>query len=168
MSQPPKYCAQCASALTQRQVEGRRLPYCPGCQVPIYRDPKVAALLFIEAAGKVLLTRRAVDPGRGLWALPAGFVDYGEAPEAAAIREAREETGLDVAITRLLSVYTYHGAALTVIAIAYAAQVRAGKAQAGDDADALGWFRRDELPPLAEFPSVELLERWRAGEVPLA
>ena len=73
---------------------GRERPYCRNCETPIYFDPKVAVVVFVQQNDKVLLIRRAVDPGKGKWALPAGFVDYDEAPEEAAVRETMEETCL--------------------------------------------------------------------------
>lgn len=146
---------------------GRMRPYCDSCETTVYFDPKVAVVVFIERDDRVLLIQRAVDPGQGKWALPAGFVDHDEAPETAAIRETREETQLEVKIDRLLAVYPKRDEGLADIIIAYSATVIGGKAQAGDDAASLGWFDRDNLPPLVFYPSITLTNAWREGSLTL-
>ena len=133
----------------------------------MYFDPKVAVVVFIERDDKVLLIQRAVDPGQGKWALPAGFVDHDEAPEAAAIRETLEETNLNVRIEKLLAVYPKRDDGLADIVIAYSAEVVAGEAMAGDDAAEVGWFSREDLPPLVFYPSITLTSKWREGSLDL-
>ena len=105
MTRIANYCAICGGLLVSRNTAGRMRPFCQRCETPVYFDPKVAVAVFITRAGRVLLIQRAVDPGKGKWALPAGFVDYDEAPEVAAIRETREETNLQVRIGKLLAVF---------------------------------------------------------------
>ena len=163
MSRIANYCALCGRPLAERKLGGRLRPYCESCKQPVYFDPKVAVVVFIERDNKVLLIQRAVDPGKGLWALPAGFVDHDEPPEAAALRETLEETGLNARIDKLLAVYPKRDDGLADIIIAYSATVVSGEAQAGDDAAALGWFARDNLPPLVFYPSITLTTMWRNG-----
>jgi ADP-ribose pyrophosphatase YjhB (NUDIX family) len=103
--------------------------------------------VVITSADGVLLGRRLNEPGRGRWALPAGYVDRGEALEAAAAREAREELNVDVAIDRLVGLYSAAGD--PVILAVYAATITAGAPRAGDDLDAVGYFPTDALPDLA-------------------
>ncbi|MYD08899.1 MAG: NUDIX domain-containing protein [Chloroflexi bacterium] len=167
MSRIARFCALCGRRLTERRISGRARPYCAACQQPVYFDPKVAVVVFIEKGDSVLLIRRAVDPGKGLWALPAGFVDHDEAPEAAAVRETLEETGLNVRIEKLLAVYPKRDQGLADIIIAYSAKALSGAAQAGDDAAEVGWFTRDDLPPLVFYPSITLTNLWRAGALEL-
>ena len=167
MSRIANFCALCGRALTERLLSGRVRPYCAACQLPVYFDPKVAVVVFIERDDKVLLIQRAVDPGKGLWALPAGFVDHDEAPEAAAVRETLEETGLVVRIEKLLAVYPKRDQGLADIIIAYGATALSGTAQAGDDAAEVGWFDRDNLPPLVFYPSITLTNLWRKGALDL-
>ena len=168
MTRIANYCAVCGGPLERRQLSGRPRPFCPRCGTPVYFDPKVAVVVFIARAERVLLIKRAVDPGKGKWALPAGFVDHDEAPEDAAIRETREETHLQIRIDRLLAVFPKRDQGLADIIIAYSATVLAGEARAGDDAAAVGWFARNNLPPLVFYPSITLTRLWRKGELDLS
>jgi ADP-ribose pyrophosphatase YjhB (NUDIX family) len=127
----------------------------------VYFDPKVAVVVFIEQAEQVLLIRRGIEPSKGLWALPAGFIEQEEPPAEAAIRETYEETGLLVAVTRLLDVFPKRDNGAANIVIAYAAQVVGGTLHAGDDAEQVGWFARDQIPELAFYPSKTLIARWQ-------
>jgi ADP-ribose pyrophosphatase YjhB (NUDIX family) len=110
----------------------------------------VAAAVLIEQDGRVLLVRRVNEPYRGLWTLPAGFVDAGEDPARAAERECLEETGLSVRVKYVLDVIAgrEHERGADII-IAYQGEVLSGTLSPGDDADAVKWFTRDTLPPLA-------------------
>ena len=163
MTRIANYCHICGARLSQRQVGGRDRPWCGACDHPIYFDPKVAVVAFIERGDSVLLVRRGMEPALGKWALPAGFVDHDEAPEAAALREVLEETGLTARIVELLAVYPKRDDGLADIVIAYRAVAVDGVEEAGDDADALGWFKRDALPELAFYPTRTLLGLWRKG-----
>jgi ADP-ribose pyrophosphatase YjhB (NUDIX family) len=115
-----------------------------------FADPKVAAAVLVEQEGRVLLVRRVNEPFRGLWTLPAGFVDAEEDPARAAARECEEETGLKVRVTRVLEVVAgrehERGADFVIV---YAAEVESGILQAADDADDARWFEPSQLPLLA-------------------
>ncbi len=167
MTRIARYCALCGGSLEMLRHSGRLRPYCHACQTPVYFDPKVAVVVFIQRDDRVLLIQRAVDPGKGKWALPAGFVDHDEAPEAAAIRETFEETQLKVRIDKLLAVYPKRDEGLADIIIAYGASIIDGTAKAGDDAASLGWFERENLPPLVFYPSITLTKAWREGALML-
>jgi 8-oxo-dGTP diphosphatase len=124
---------------------------CPACGAPIarYRNPvpTVDILIHIPGRGVVLIERTNAPHG---WALPGGFVDYGEPAEAAAVREAKEETGLTVELTGVLGVYSdpRRDARLHTISIVYTAQaVDPENLAAGDDAARTGVF------PLGDWPS---------------
>ena len=99
-----RYCPQCGAALAPREAGGAVRPACPACDFVLYLDPKVVVAVAVGHAGRVLLGRRAINPGRGLWSFPGGYVDRGEAVDPA-LRETREETGLAVRLTGLLGVY---------------------------------------------------------------
>ena len=153
------YCARCGHALVVEELHGRPRPRCPECGHIVFLDPKVAAVVLVAIDGKLVLVRRAEEPAFGEWAFPAGYVDRGEAVEDAAVREVREETGLEVETTRLLGVYSRAGD--PVVLAAYAAQVVGGALQAGDDVSEVALYEPDALPPLPFFHDAAILRAWR-------
>jgi ADP-ribose pyrophosphatase YjhB (NUDIX family) len=149
-----------------RVIEGRELEACPNDDFVLWRDPKVAAAIVVEAGGGIVLGRRAIEPGYGLWCLPGGFVNDDESPAEAVVRECREEIGAAVEVESLLDVY--HGAKTTapsIVVIAYRGRLAVGETvAAGDEMLEVGVFRLDALPPIA-FPSHrEALARYAAAE----
>lgn len=136
--------------MVTRPVSGKPRRICPECNYIYFTDPKVGVGVLLIEDGQALLVRRAVEPQKGLWSIPAGYVDRGEDPQQAAVREVAEETGLEIAISDLLAVY-YNPPGLggASIFIAYLGTRTGGTLQAGDDADAAEFFALDELPPLA-------------------
>jgi len=153
-----KFCPRCGTPVTLQERFGKIHPVCPQCKYIHFEDPKVAAAVLIEQDGRVLLVRRVNEPHRGLWTLPAGFIDAGEDPAQAAERECLEETGLSVRVKRVLDVSGgrehEHGAD---IVIAYQAEVLSGILIPGDDADAAEWFPRNYLPQLAFTATKKIL-----------
>ena len=141
-----RYCPRCGQQLTERTVFGLARPVCPACGFVHFRDPKVAAAVLLGDAGRVLLIRRDVDPRRGYWALPAGFVEVDELPDEAAAREALEETGLQVAIGALLSIQRMTNPDKPGILLTYQGQITGGQLQASDDASEARWFDADKIP----------------------
>lgn len=145
-----KFCPRCGTAVEYRIKFGAQRPVCPACGYIHFQDPKVAAAVLVEKDSRVLLVRRVNEPFRGLWTLPAGFVNAGEDPAEAAERECHEETGLTVRITRVHDVIAgrehERGADFVIV---YFAEVVSGEMMASDDADAVEWFERENLPRLA-------------------
>jgi len=142
-----RFCPECGSSLVERLRDGRLRPVCEHCGYVLYINPTVAAGVLAERAGKVALVRRAVDPGKGKWGLPAGYLEGDETAEQGAIRECLEETGLEVAITDLIDVYSFgKETERTGVLIVYAAQVIGGALRAGDDASDARFFGPLELP----------------------
>lgn len=122
--------------------------------------PGVHAL--IEQDTKVLLGRRAFDPGAGCWGLPGGFLDEGEAPLDGLRREVREETGLEIKTEELLGTWMQPHGERTVLCLIWRAAVIGGTEGAADDVTELGWFRADELPPdVGPSAFAEALSAWR-------
>jgi 8-oxo-dGTP diphosphatase len=122
--------------------------------------PPIAADVIIEIGGRiVLIERRNYPPG---WAIPGGFVDVGETVEAAAIREMREETGLDVEITDLLGVYSRpdRDPRGHTISLVYVGRAQ-GTPKADDDAKTAGLFSLDALPSPLAFDHAEILSDYR-------
>ena len=163
-----RYCPRCRTEMVDRAVFGRVRRVCPNpdCRFVQFIDPKVGAAVLAERDDRVLLVKRKVDPARGSWCLPGGFMETGETPQATAARECKEESGFDVEITRLIDVFYYESFRGSGVLIVYKGRVSGGVAQPGDDAEAVAFFGRDELPPNIEFESnIETLAAWRESKI---
>ncbi len=159
------YCPYCATALAAREIYRQVRPVCPQCGFVHFPDPKVAVVGLVTQAAQVLLVRRAVDPGKGLWSLPGGYMDAGELPEAALQRELLEEIGLPVTIQSLLTIFPMVGASgrSQGIVLAYNALPvdPATVLQCDDDVSEAGWFTQTTLPTTLAFESTQtLLAQW--------
>ena len=123
---------------------------CPKCghELRVFRNPVPTVDVIIETGNGIVLVRR-LNPPPG-WALPGGFVDYGETLEEAARREAFEETGLQVKLSRQLHTYSRpdRDPRLHTISTVFLATAQ-GSPVAGDDAGEARIFNKDNLPPLA-------------------
>jgi len=140
-----RYCPACGGALDLRGHDR----VCTACGRVHHRDPKVGVgVVARDDAGRLLLVRRGVQPGKGLWALPAGYVDAGEDPRAAAAREALEETGLVVEVGAVIDAYTTTGGGASFF-LAFRARVVGGTLGAADDVTDARFFALDDLPELA-------------------
>jgi ADP-ribose pyrophosphatase YjhB (NUDIX family) len=144
------FCPACGTKTTFEFKFGAERAVCPSCGWIHFKDPKVAAAVLVEHNGNILLVQRANEPYRGLWTLPAGFVNGGEDPAKAAERECWEETGLTVRVIRVLDVVAgkEHERGADFV-IAFQAEIIQGKLTAGDDAADAKWFPRNEMPALA-------------------
>lgn len=137
---------------------------CPDCgtEIPVYRNPVPTVDIIIARDNQVVLIKRK-NPPHG-WALPGGFVDYGESYETAARREAREETGLEVQLVRQFHTYSdpdrdprQHTASTVFIATAD------GEPRGGDDALEARFFSADNLPHLV-FDHAQILRDYFQGK----
>jgi ADP-ribose pyrophosphatase YjhB (NUDIX family) len=149
--------------LTDREAFGRLRRYCEACDRIVFHEHKVAAALMVtDDHGRLLLVRRAVPPQEGLWSLPAGFVDFGESPAEAAVRECVEETGLIAHVETLLDLVAGRehprGADIVVI---YSGHIVEGHLQAADDASEAAFFSVQDLPPLAFEATRRAVDIWR-------
>jgi 8-oxo-dGTP diphosphatase len=142
-----RFCPTCAGALEPRllkQGDPERL-VCVQCGQVLYLDPKVAVGTIIRVADqRLVLVRRAIEPGYGLWVFPGGYVDRGEDVRTAAIREAREEAGLDVHLDGLLNIYSY--APRSLIVIVYAATAVGGQLCADEECLEADLFTPNQIP----------------------
>ena len=156
-----RHCLRCGAALIRRERLGRVRPVCPDCDWIFFPDPKVAVAVMVVQGGRVLLIQRVNEPFRGDWSLPGGFMDAGENPVQAALRECLEETGLVVQVREVLDVIggAEHSRGADVL-IVYTAEVSGGELRAGDDADQAAFFAPDELPALAFSSTRRILERF--------
>ncbi len=140
------FCPVCGAGLERKQLkagEPKRL-VCKACRFVFYQDPKVVACAVVEINGRVVLLKRAINPQKGKWVIPGGYVDRGEPVERAAIREVGEECGLGVEVERLLGVYSYEGR--TAVVVVYLAKRVSGKLSAKDETLEACTFSVDEIP----------------------
>jgi len=160
-----RYCPLCRTEMKLREEGGIRRPHCPACGFVQYLNPAPAAAVVLQRDGKVCLVQRRFPPRAGKWTLPAGFVEYDEHPAESAVREVREETGLEVRLTGLLAV---HQGILPpdhpVVLIVYRGEITGGDLRAGDDAEAVGFYPPDAPPgPIAFAGHRRVLEALVAG-----
>ncbi len=163
----PKYCIKCAQPMAKEIPEGdlRERSICTGCGFIHYLDPKIACGTIPEKEGRIVLIRRKIDPRAGLWGLPCGSMEVDETTAEAAVRETREETGLDVELQRHLGTYSYSKSwwGGSVVIVAYAARILSDSEPcAGDDAADARFFSPSEIPwdQLAFKSSTEALRDW--------
>jgi ADP-ribose pyrophosphatase YjhB (NUDIX family)/ribosomal protein S18 acetylase RimI-like enzyme len=144
------------------EVGGRVRQVCPACGFILYRNPVPGVGTLIEMGGGIVLVQRGQPPFVGSWALPAGYIEADESVEQAAVREALEETGLEVELDELFGVYSFpEGPVQSGIVIFYRARPVGGFLRAGDDADDVRVFAADKLPEHVAFRTHrEVLARW--------
>jgi ADP-ribose pyrophosphatase YjhB (NUDIX family) len=141
-----RFCPKCGIGLETKSLkdgEPSRL-ICPGCDFIFYLDPKVAACTICTLEGGIVLLKRGIEPQRGKWVFPGGFVDRGESVQVAAIRETLEEVNLRVSLTGILDVYSFPGN--DVVVVVYAAQVNGGELKACDECLEVRTFPPEAIP----------------------
>lgn len=164
-----RFCPVCGGALEARSLkasEPTRL-VCARCGFVFYLDPKVAVgTIITDAEDRVVLVRRAIEPGYGKWVFPGGYVDRGEQVQVAAIREAREETGLDIRLGELVNIYSYPGRA--PIIIVYAATLLGGCLACDDEGLEAAFFDPQAIPwdELAFRSTSDALREFLSRRVP--
>ncbi len=146
-----KFCPQCGTRLAVGHVHDKEREHCPACGFVVFYNPAPVGLAVIEHDGQLVLIRRTIAPLQGYWAPPAGHVEIGESVPEATIREAREESGLEITLDGLVGVYSQ--ADVKVVIVAYRGRACGGKLQAGDDASEIGLFAPGHLP--VQPPPVE-------------
>jgi ADP-ribose pyrophosphatase YjhB (NUDIX family) len=171
-SNPEKFCPWCGAPLVDRQVEGRTRRACSSCPHVVYAHPTVGAVAAVVKQGSVLLVRRRVEPFRGHWTLPAGYLELDEEPWETARRETREETGLEIEHVELLGVLTNRDDLRRQgVVVAYLARPVGGELRAGDDAEDARFFELGRLPEALGFANnhrllQDLVRRGLAGRLP--
>jgi len=150
------FCSKCGGPIDVHTVGDRPREVCSLCGTVFYRNPlPAAAALVLDAERRVLLVKRKYRPNLGMWCLPIGFAEMGETIAQAALRELREETGLEGRVLRLVDTdswsSSYYG---DLLIVTFEVEKLGGAESPGDDAAEVGYFPIDSLPPLA-FPSNE-------------
>ena len=142
-----RFCPPCGGPLESRLLKDGDPPrlVCRACGFVFYLDPKLAVGTVIsDEANRIVLVRRAIEPGYGKWVFPGGYVDRGEEVQAAAVREAREEVGLEVRIDRLINIYSYTGR--TPVVVVYAATMIGGSLGCDDEGLEARFFEAATIP----------------------
>jgi ADP-ribose pyrophosphatase YjhB (NUDIX family) len=145
------FCAACGARLQTQLVADRPREVCPDCGAVTYRNPlPVAAAVLLNDRREALLVLRKHEPHAGTWCLPGGFAELGETIDQAALRELREETGVEARVLRLLTASSlasgFYG---DLLFICFEVERTGGEEAPGDDAAGLGWYPLAALPPLA-------------------
>lgn len=126
---------------------------CEHCGFVNYQNPKIVVGSVVRHEGKILLCRRAIEPRRGYWTIPAGYMELLETPEDGARREAREEANADLQLNSLLAVYTV--ARLSQVQLIYRATLKTGHFSAGEESLEVGLYDWDDIPwEEIAFPTV--------------
>ena len=141
-----RFCPRCGGPLERRLLKSTEpeRPVCARCGFIYYIDPKIAVGTIIAIDEGLVLVRRAIEPGYGKWVFPGGYVDRGEPLTSAAIREAREECGLEIRLDALVNVYSYAGRAPVIVV--YAATAVGGTLTIDEESLESAAFARDALP----------------------
>lgn len=161
------HCPICGAPLVQADDGQSLRPHCAACARFYYSNPAPAACCLVRDGEKLLFVQRSVEPRKGFWTLPGGFIEMGETAEQAALRELREETALIGRGTELVGVATRQSrTAGGLIVIAYAISEWVGDPVPDTDAMALGFFAKHERPPIAFDAHEELLALYDARFTP--
>ena len=164
---PFKYCPLCGTQFEHKQIAQKTRPSCPSCGFIFYQNPfpTVSVLVFNE--NQVLLEKRAREPGKNKWALPSGYIEFEEDFLSTAIREVKEETGLEIEILSILNVQSaFLPPAYHFLSIFLLAQEIGGNLSPGDDVEDVKWFSFAEpLPEMAFEPDENLIQKYCSGQI---
>ncbi len=168
----PRFCQQCGHNLIERFIESeKRLRHqCEACRLIHYMNPRVVATIIVSHRGRVLLQQRAISQRAGFWTFPGGFLELGETPEQGAVRETREEVGLEVHPSALLGVYARPE--VGIVLVVYEAESATDAAYVADpESLQVRWFTPADIPwPDLAFDTTEAaLRDWmkrHASEAP--
>jgi ADP-ribose pyrophosphatase YjhB (NUDIX family) len=163
MAQHLNFCSSCGTSLQFGAIDGedRHRLSCGACGQIAYVNPRlVVTTLPITADGQVLLLRRGIEPGRGSWAQPGGFLEVDETVHQAAVRETWEETRLTIEPGEIIGLYTRLEAA--VVTIAFEARIVGGTAEPTPEALEIATFQPDAIPwaDLAFRTTTWMLRDW--------
>lgn len=150
-----RFCVRCGGALVEAvpPLDTRVRRMCPACGFVAYLNPKIATGTVPVRDGRLALIRRGIEPARGKWSFPCGYVEHDETLENAAVRETAEESGLVVTLGPMLGAYSYparqgdgSGNTTGILVVAYATASVEGTLLAGDDAEDAAWFEPAQIP----------------------
>jgi 8-oxo-dGTP diphosphatase len=163
-----KFCPKCGKNLVNKflkQEQTERL-VCENCGFIFYMNPVPAVAAILMNKGRILLVKRKYEPRKGMWSLPAGFMEFGETTEQTAIRESKEETNLDIKLTDLFGVFPgFDDPRVHVVIIVYRGEIMSGQIKPSDDAEEVKFFSLDELPKDIAFTAHQKILELLRNEV---
>ena len=144
------YCPYCGEGLSSKEIEEKDRDFCEACDRVIWRNASPVAAVIIREGDKILFVKRGIEPGKGLWSLPAGFLELRESPSEAAVRELEEETGLevdekDLNFVDVLNMERFPGQRLVATVYSIDFSEASGDISAGDDAEEAKFWSLEEL-----------------------
>jgi ADP-ribose pyrophosphatase YjhB (NUDIX family) len=154
------FCSQCGARVALRIPPGDNLSryVCEACGTIHYQNPKLVLGCVPEHEGMIVMCRRAIEPRRGYWTLPAGFMENGETLQQAAAREAREEALVDVQISSLLAIV--HALHAHQVHVFFRAQMRSPNYGVGAESLEVELVRPEDIPwSKIAFPSTDFALR---------
>lgn len=161
-----RFCALCGGEMRVRTVlpDRKQFKVCARCGFVHFPGPRLVAGCLVIDSGRVLLLRRGIEPEVGKWTFPGGYVDLGETPAAAAMRETREEVGMRVELGRVLGIYS-DPARPSAAVVVYLAKPGIEEASVTDEATEVCYFAPTRIPwnELAFPTTLEALRDWLAA-----
>jgi len=148
MREEYKYCPVCGTPLESGVFEAKKRKFCPNCDFIDYKNPLPVALAIAVKNKRFLLIKRGVAPGKGRWASPSGFIELGETPEEACLRELEEETGASGRIAKLVGVVRQEDREVygDMLVVEYLVEVGDEELAPGDEVEDAKFFDMTDLP----------------------
>jgi len=161
------YCPLCATLLQTGIIEGKKRKYCTECNFIDYKNPLPVALAVAVKDKKFLLIKRGMPPNKGMWGAPAGFIETGETPEEACLRELKEEAGVSGEIVKLIEVVRHEDREVygDMLVVRYLVKVKEGKLTPGEEVQDARFFDISELPEYYVNIHKETIKAIQNGEI---
>ncbi|MBN1153100.1 MAG: NUDIX hydrolase [Dehalococcoidia bacterium] len=143
-----RFCPECALPLSEGMIDGRIRLYCASCGFVRYENPLPVVIAIAVENGRFLLIKRGIPPKKGYWGCPSGFVESGESPEEACLRELKEEAGVTGEVARLVRVAHWQDQELygDMLVVSYLVRITGGTPAAGDEVEEVRYYAPEELP----------------------
>jgi len=162
------YCPLCATPLQTGIIEGKKRKYCPECNFIDYKNPLPVALAVAVKDKKFLLIKRGIPPKKGMWGAPSGFIETGETPEEACLRELKEEAGVSGEIVKLIEVVRHEDKEIygDMLVVRYLVKAGNEKPTPGEgEVTEVRFFDIAELPDYYVNIHKEIIKAIQNGEI---